>query len=185
VVGGDKATAVIVPVSAAEQVVGTHRLRHDRAASWGIPAHVTVLYPFLPPPQVDQAVIARLERVFSQFVPFDCVFSKCGWFGEDVLWLAPDPSEELLALTAAVCEEFPQCEPYEGEFDEVVPHLTIAVGQMTPADEMREIERQVSALLPVTTLVDSAVLMAGADRQDSWHALADLPLGPRFGRRDQ
>lgn len=42
-------TAVIVPVPAAEALVGSHRRRLDRAAGWGVPAHVTVLYPFLHP----------------------------------------------------------------------------------------------------------------------------------------
>ncbi len=34
-----------MPVPEAEWVVGEHRARLDRAAAWGVPAHVTVLHP--------------------------------------------------------------------------------------------------------------------------------------------
>jgi hypothetical protein len=39
----DTETAVIIPVSSAEPVVAEHRRRLDPSASWGVPAHVTVL----------------------------------------------------------------------------------------------------------------------------------------------
>ena len=42
-------SAVIVAVPAAEPAVRAHRQQFDRAAAWGVPAHVTVLYPFVPP----------------------------------------------------------------------------------------------------------------------------------------
>jgi hypothetical protein len=45
-------SAVLVPVPEAERGVSGHRNRLDRAAVWGVPAHVTVLYPFVPPPAV-------------------------------------------------------------------------------------------------------------------------------------
>jgi hypothetical protein len=38
---------VNVPLLEAEAVVGDLRARLDRSAGWGVPAHVTLLYPFL------------------------------------------------------------------------------------------------------------------------------------------
>ena len=53
-------SAVLVPVPEAERAVGGHRDRLDRAAAWGVPAHVTVLYPFVAPPAITATVIAGL-----------------------------------------------------------------------------------------------------------------------------
>ena len=43
-------SAVLVPFPEAERVVSPYRARLDGAAALGVPAHVTVLYPFVPPP---------------------------------------------------------------------------------------------------------------------------------------
>jgi hypothetical protein len=51
-------TALIVPIPAAENAVGPFRATLDRSASWGVPAHVTVLYPFLPPDKINSEVLA-------------------------------------------------------------------------------------------------------------------------------
>jgi hypothetical protein len=85
-------TALIVPVPAAEPVVGRHRAALDRVASWGIPAHLTVLYPFLPPPQVGAPVRAALRTLFAGFASFEVELSRVAWFGSEVLWLAPEPT---------------------------------------------------------------------------------------------
>src|ERR1700729_2595365 len=42
-------SCLLVPVPEAEAVVGRVRGRLDRAAAWGVPAHVTILYPFVLP----------------------------------------------------------------------------------------------------------------------------------------
>ena len=41
-------TALVVAVPSAEPVVARLRASYDVAAAYGVPAHVTVLYPFLP-----------------------------------------------------------------------------------------------------------------------------------------
>jgi hypothetical protein len=51
-------TAVIVPMPAMEPLVEPHRRHLDRAAAWGVPAHVTVLYPFIEPAGIDDHVLA-------------------------------------------------------------------------------------------------------------------------------
>jgi len=53
-------SAVLVPVPEAEPAVSRHRARLDRAAAWGVPAHVTILYPFAPPLAITAATTAAL-----------------------------------------------------------------------------------------------------------------------------
>jgi 2'-5' RNA ligase len=168
-------TAVIVPVVAAEPVVDDHRRRLDVAASWGVPAHVTVLFPFVPPVDVDDHVIGRLREVCATVPAFDCTFAECGWFGDGVLWLAPDPGEQFRDLTRRVSDEFPGFAPYGGAFDDVVPHLT--VGESTSTDELRAAELAVAGSLPFTARIEHALLIAGTDQPGSWRTVAELPLG--------
>jgi hypothetical protein len=92
-------TALIVAVPDLERAVAEHRRRLDVAASWGVPAHVTVLYPFVPPDAIDAELIAGLGEALASVEPFDCEFSRSQWFGEDVVWLAPDPDQPFRALT--------------------------------------------------------------------------------------
>jgi hypothetical protein len=53
----------------AEPVVGQLRARLDRAASRGIPAHVTVLYPFVPPGQITPAVLDKAAAAVASATP--------------------------------------------------------------------------------------------------------------------
>jgi 2'-5' RNA ligase len=172
-------TAVIVDVPAAEDLVGAHRARWDSSAGWGVPAHVTVLYPFVPPDQVDQAVIRALAAAVERVPRFTATWRRSGWFGEEVLWLAPEPEEAFRALTTAVSQAFPDYPPYGGEFADVVPHLT--VGDDGTAEELREAERLIVPQLPISMEVTSAALWRGTDRPGAWQPVALLPLGGRRG----
>jgi hypothetical protein len=100
-------SAVLVPVPEAERAVGGHRHRLDRAAARGVPAHVTVLYPFVPPSAITATVIAGLAGAVGSVSAFECEFAATAWFGEEVVWLAPRPDEPFRALTRAVSAAFP------------------------------------------------------------------------------
>jgi len=168
-------SAVLVLVPETEGVVAGYRADLDAAADLGVPAHVTVLYPFVPPERVDDAVISSLQRAVRSVAAFDVTFARLRWFDRSVLWLAPEPAEPFLALTAAVQRAFPGYEPYGGEIADVVPHLTIGLDQ---AEEILEsAARAIEPGLPVTARVSAAVLMQGSLRQGSWRVVADLPLG--------
>lgn len=118
-------SAVTILVPEAEPVVGHWRLAHDPSAAEGVPAHVTLLYPFVPFESIDEAVEAGLESVFAAAAPFSVSFSGLRRF-PGVLWLAPDDPEPLVALTLALMAEFPACLPYGGAHDTITPHLTVA-----------------------------------------------------------
>jgi hypothetical protein len=58
-------SALIVEVPEAEPAVARHRIRLDGSAPLGVPAHVTVLFPLMPPAMIDPLVLAELERLFA------------------------------------------------------------------------------------------------------------------------
>jgi hypothetical protein len=118
-------TALIVPVPEAEPRVAELRLRHDPMAALGVPAHVTVLFPFAPPDEVDDAGVAELATAHA---PFAFELTETRRFGEDVTYLAPEPAAPFSALTDAAAARWPEYPPYEGVHEIVIPHLTLALG---------------------------------------------------------
>jgi 2'-5' RNA ligase len=144
-------TAVIVPVPDAEPIVADHRERLDTAADRGVPAHVTVLYPFVAPAAVDEHVLATLGAAVGSVEAFDCRFARTRWFGDEVLWLDPEPAEPFRRLTAAVRRAFPQHPPYGGVHDDVVPHLTVAEKRRGGTAAAHAAEQAVAARLPLST----------------------------------
>ncbi|RHA38820.1 2'-5' RNA ligase family protein [Cellulomonas rhizosphaerae] len=170
-------TAVIVAVAAAEAVVGRHREELDRSAGWGIPAHVTVLYPFLAPDALTTEAVATLAAAIGSVPAFDATFAATAWFGSDILWLAPEPDEPFRHLVDAVWRAFPQCPPYGGVHDDVVPHLTVADRALATGGQMAAAEAAVRSGLPIHQRVDHALLVAGTSAPRSWRTVKRLPLG--------
>lgn len=177
----DEASAVIVAVPEAEPLVGHLRAELDPHAAYGVPAHVTVLFPFLPPALIDDGVLAALGVVVAGVPAFSTAFTEVRWFPEDVVYLAPQPGAPFAALTAAVQERF-GLRPYGGRFgDGVVPHLT--VGDHGPRDRLEAAAAEVAARLPLSAEVNSVRVIRGRRAVDSWSTVAELALGARVGAR--
>lgn len=102
-------TAILIEVPEAEPSVASWRDRFDPVAARGIPAHVTVLFPFVPPTELDDAVIAQLREVALSQPAFDFRLARLDEF-PGVVWLRPDPDEPFRALTRAVWAAFPSDE---------------------------------------------------------------------------
>lgn len=178
-------TALVVEVPAAEEAVGRWRTRFDPAATWGVPAHVTVLHPFLPWDEVDEGVVAAVADVVGRVPAFDVTFATTGRFGApggpQVLWLAPGPAGPFAALTRALWRRFPTAPPYGGAFGDdpatadVTPHLTVA-DRPDPAD-LEAAARDVGARLPLTQRVAEVSLLAGHYREGGWSRVRTFPLG--------
>lgn len=158
-------------IDEAEPLVGQWRRRFDSAAALGVPAHVTVLYPFLGVEHIGRAVLDELAIVLGDHRSFAVRFAECGRF-PGVLYLAPAPDRPFRALTESVAARWPEAPPYGGQFADVIPHLTIAHGQ--EAEVFREVETVLSARLPVEAQV-SAVSLFVHDGQ-RWTRQADFPL---------
>ena len=168
-------SAVIVAIPEAEAAVAALRLRLDPAAGWGVPAHVTVLYPFLPPAEIDDRALADVAAAIGAVPAFDVRFERTAWFGEVVLWLAPQPSEPFNELTTEVWQRFPRCPPYGGAHPELIPHLT--VGDHAPLTALREADETVTAALPIHARITHARLICGAPEPNSWRTMTEFPLG--------
>ena len=85
---GDSGIVVLVPD--AEPVVDRWRQRHDGAARQGMPAHITLLYPFLTEARLDAAVIDRLRSICAPTWPIDLELRRTARFPATI-YLAPSP----------------------------------------------------------------------------------------------
>jgi 2'-5' RNA ligase len=128
-------------VPAAAPAVSRHRDRYDAAARVGVPAHVTVAYPFKPTELLTSGDLDELTRVFARFRPVELTFAGTAWFGDEVLYLEPSDPRPLLALTDAIVNAFPEYPIYEGAYKTVHPHLT--VGHATDRAASQAVERDV------------------------------------------
>src|SRR5262245_60836127 len=168
-------TALIVSVPACEPAVGRFRERYDASAAVGVPAHVTLLYPFLAPDEVTADDLAALTTLFASAVAFDVEFARCRRFGTRVLFLAPEPEEPFLDLMHRIFERWPECPPYHGTIPpaDIVSHLTVS--DSTEGDHLDRVELAVTASLPVRTRVTEAWLIE--NRSGLWTTREKFLLG--------
>jgi hypothetical protein len=167
-------SVLLVEVPAAEAVVGRHREHLDANALLGIPAHVTVLSPFMPPQMIGPVVLAELEQVFASIRRFHFQLASTGWFGEEVLWLAPTDPAPFHALIDGVYQAFPAYPPFEGRHDVVIPHLTIGHGH--PVNELRAAEQSIQPQLPIEADATTVTLMTEQSAGGQWANAATFAL---------
>ena len=157
-------TALVITVPEAEPLVGPLRSRYDDADKTGIPAHVTLLFPF---GDRDDG----LADLFAQFEPFDFALTEMRRW-PDVVWLTPEPAEPFVALTRAIVERYPEYPPYEGVHDAVIPHLTVAFHHEVPRDVGLELVRR----LPIAARASEVVQLEEYE-PDRWRVRQRFALG--------
>jgi 2'-5' RNA ligase superfamily len=171
-------TALVVEIGDAEPAVATYRVQLDSFASLGVPAHVTVLFPFARPSQIDDGVLATLGALSAGFAAFSFELAEVSWFGDEVIWLGPDERGVVgfRELTEIVCEAFPSYPRYGGAYDEVVPHLT--VGAHCDVAQMRAAAEALRPQLPIAARADALTLLVeGSDRH--WTVATRMPFSQR------
>ena len=148
------------------------RVRDDLAAAAGAPPHVTILFPFMPVAKLRPSVRRDLAAIAAMVQPFDVRFARVGRFPRAV-YLVPEPSAPFTALTAAIAARFPDYPPYEGTFDEVIPHLTLVESATASLDE---IAAAAARHLPFTRRV-SAMEVLIEDTDQRWRGYWRIQLG--------
>lgn len=165
-------TGLVVPMPDLEPVVGHHRRAWDPVAVLGAHSHVTVLFPFADATHLDGSLLDRVAHALTGVPAFPVRFTEVRRFPDDVLYLAPEPADEFRALTTRLAREFPEYPPYRGQYDTVIPHLTVAHHPDAPVDD---ITAALAPALPFTTYARSVELwVEGGD--DRWRTDARWDL---------
>lgn len=116
-------TALVVTVPEADESVRDIRLAHDPSATLGLPAHITLLFPFAPSDAVDEHA---LHEVFDGRAAFDFILDRVQRWDDGIVWLHPEPSMPFEKLTRAIWQRWPEYPPYGGIYPTIIPHLTLS-----------------------------------------------------------
>jgi 2'-5' RNA ligase len=165
-------SAIVVRIRVPSAIDGLRRA-HDPAAALGVPAHVTILYPFLPPSELTPDVRAELAQIAGEFRAFRVAFREAArWPG--VVYLEPDPSRPFMALIDRVAACFPEHPPYAGAISEVIPHLTVVESHDVRPDEILAAAR---AALPFEATAENLEVLARTE-DGRWHRRWRLSFAP-------
>jgi 2'-5' RNA ligase len=169
-------SALVVLIPEAEHLVAPFRERYDPSAAEGMPAHITINYPFTPLWPNWYEVLLALEGLFEEIAQFSFSLPQIGQF-PDVIYLGPVPIEPFRDMIAGVTSRFPESPPYSGQIEEVVPHLTVA--QIGDREKLRAVaedfERHAAGHLPIQCRADSVWLMD--NRTGEWEPQFEFLLG--------
>lgn len=166
--------AFAVRVPSAEGLVSELRSRFDPTVKLGVPAHISILVPFMDPASVTPAVLAKAQEALMEIPSFEFTLRRVGRF-PITAYLAPEPSEPFVAMTAALVRVFPEFSPYGGEHADVIPHLTVAHGDAEDAiSAALELERRLRADGQVEAACTSVVLLENTTGQ--WKLLHEFVL---------
>ena len=148
-------TGLVVPVDAARELVAPW-LRLLPAAGRSLPPHVTALWPFLPVDVLDAAVVRRLEELLAGAEPFAFALTRAATLA-DASVLVPEPAEPFAALTRLLWDEWPECPPYGGAFDDIAPHVVVALDPS--AADRTAIEAGLAPQLPLAARAAEVLLV--------------------------
>ena len=147
---GERQSALLIAVPEVDPLI---RSLGVPPAGNGLPPHVTVLYPFLPPPTLGPSVDEALARLLGAHRAFDFALTGLGTF-PGVVWLAPEPDQPFLDLGDSVIAEWPDLARYGGAYPSEVAHLTVARGRVR-----RSWRATVAAAVPIRARATEVLLM--------------------------
>ena len=168
-------TVVQIPVREAETIVRRRALASGspfQPQDGGVLAHITLLGPFIPEPDIDDGVLGDLERYFADVTSFGFTLSGVSEFPGGPTYLVPEPVGVFRRLTLGLLRVFPEFPPYGGAFDDVVPHLSVPLVDGEDTETLRaELERR----LPIEAVAHTATLVRVAEGDTL--TLATFPFG--------
>jgi len=177
-------SAFVARIPAAEPLVGQLRSRFDATSKLGVPAHITVLFPFMAADEITSDILRQAQAALNEVPSFEFSLAGVGRFPLTA-YLCPAPSEPFVALTAALTDRFPAFPPYGGAHEGVVPHLTVAHGDHSTAAAIAvDLENRLRVMGPVHTRCDAVTLLensSGRWREMHVFALPDAREDPVRG----
>jgi 2'-5' RNA ligase len=145
-----------------------------------VPAHITILFPFVPFADLD-AACGKLRVLFADQPPFTVTLDGYGYF-PTALYMKPVDPTPIQALYRAVHAQFPDCLPYGGAFgsETITPHLT--VGEFKTEAERRAVSPP--PYEPISFTVNRLHVIAGVEHEPlPWITHDVIPLGGAHDRQ--
>jgi 2'-5' RNA ligase len=116
---------LIIPPRKVQAFAYPLREEFDAESFNRVPAHITLLYPFVPSDQVAE-IIPTLEALCAGIPAFEIELDRYGRF-EDAIFLESSKPDKLQDLYQQLINTFPDYPAYKGEHGtDLHPHLTLA-----------------------------------------------------------
>lgn len=148
-------TGLIVPVEAARPLLAPW-LQRLPAAGRSLPPHVTALWPFLPVDALDDAAEGRLEELLAGVPAFSFTLTRVAELA-DAAVLVPEPAAPFAALTRLLWDEWPECPPFGGAYDDIAPHVVVAIDPTST--DRAAIETALAPALPLAARAGEVLLV--------------------------
>jgi len=157
-------TGIVIPVAEADRLVDSASAGPRRLPGFGaVPAHITLLAPFLPEGQLDDSTWETLGQFFADITPF----------GFELTDVCEFPSAATFRrLTSELHKLFPEFPPYGGAFDDIVPHLTVPLAD---GEDVTALTAALTPSLPLSVHAAAAAVFVTDD--DGTRVLGTLPFG--------
>lgn len=116
-------SALVIPVSLPARLERERR-RHVPSAALGVPAHVTLLYPFIASSDLTDHDRRQIAGILDEHPAFEYRLGRVrAW--PTALYLEVQPEVAFVRLVRALVSTYPAWVPYGGAFP-YVPHVTVA-----------------------------------------------------------
>ncbi|MHA6798789.1 2'-5' RNA ligase family protein [Bounagaea algeriensis] len=156
-------TGLVLPVPEADPVLTTVSQGYPEAVR-DVPAHISLLYPFLDADALDEQHINMLDDIFRTQPPVPVTLSECRRQEDGFVYL-PATNDELTTLTETVRARWPEAVPHERRANVAEPHVTVAM--QAPEESATRIQATVTAALPMVTVLQEAWLVVFSGTR--WH----------------
>ncbi len=171
-------SALVVVARDAEFVLREARARYQReTVERGIPAHITVLFPFVPEPELDDRTLSGLRDLYAPMSSFAYSLTSVESF-PDAAWLAPEPVEPFLELVVRTRAAFPDRPPYGDPAHVPVPHCTVGTDDdpSRVAAMVEDLRARLAPRLPIPCRAVEMTLV-GERPDGAWVTRAAFPFG--------
>lgn len=172
-------SAIIIPLMEVKSVIQPIRSKETVDGAKGLIPHITVLYPFYKEIEPLKAAVKRMDLLSKKIRSFKVTLTSLQRFTDHgVLYLAPEPQNEILNAIKTVCKEYPEYQPYDGNIpmEKIIPHATVAVNK--DCEVLDEIEAELltdkKMKLPIEIEVNSFWLVVKSN--DRWYQYKELNL---------
>jgi 2'-5' RNA ligase len=164
-------TALVVPIPAAHDLIDAWRARTVPAVN--LPAHVTLVYPFVMPEKIDADLVERLRAVVAQRRSFPFTLGSCVRDERGIV-LPAEPAGQFVTLAEALARCSVTAKPYPADAPAKGPHAVAAMGDGAVLDVA---EREIAAGLPIVTRATEVRLLEQvAFPPRGWSVLARFQL---------
>jgi 2'-5' RNA ligase len=170
-------TSAVIIRAALPPALERLRLASVADAARGVPAHLTLLYPFVAWDSLDASVARRVAEIAAAHEPFAYTLTGAARW-HDTVYVAVEPVEPFVVLQADLAGTFPDYPIYGAPADfAFVPHVTVAEGRAV--NDAETIRTPAWSDLPARRTADALEVIATDG--GPWQVVWRIPLG-RAGR---